>query len=104
MPTFIRNSIHSAGADALADGVAPAIREAQAAGAKTLRQIAAAERSRHWDGAGAASAAGGRDCASTDRLSARADARRTGAAITVHGGADPQTTAEYVLEGRPPCG
>ena len=31
-----------AGADAFADSVAPAIREAQAAGAKTLRQIAAA--------------------------------------------------------------
>jgi hypothetical protein len=31
-----------AGADAFAGSVAPAIREAQAAGAKTLRQIAAA--------------------------------------------------------------
>ena len=38
----IANANHSAGADAFADSVAPAIREAQAAGAKTLRQIAAA--------------------------------------------------------------
>jgi hypothetical protein len=38
----IANANHTAGADAFADSVAPAIREAQAAGAKTLRQIAAA--------------------------------------------------------------
>ena len=38
----IANANHTAGADAFADSVAPAIREAQAAGAKTLRQIATA--------------------------------------------------------------
>jgi DNA invertase Pin-like site-specific DNA recombinase len=38
----IANANHTAGADALADSVAPAIRVAQATGAKTLRQIAAA--------------------------------------------------------------
>src|ERR1700729_4489562 len=38
----IANANHMAGADAFASSVAPAIREAQAAGAKTLRQIAAA--------------------------------------------------------------
>ena len=37
-PCFSASAIHSAGADAFADGVAPAIREAQAAGAKALRQ------------------------------------------------------------------
>src|SRR5580704_19309239 len=34
----IANAHHTAGADAFADSIAPAIREAQAAGAKTLRQ------------------------------------------------------------------
>ena len=38
----IANAAHKAGADAHADAVTPAIREAQAAGAKSLRQIAAA--------------------------------------------------------------
>ena len=37
-PCFSASAIHSAGADAFADGVAPAIWEAQAAGAKALRQ------------------------------------------------------------------
>ena len=46
---------HSAGADAFADSVAPAIREAQAAGAKTLRQIAAA-----LNGRGIGTARGGK--------------------------------------------
>ena len=87
----LSTTAHSARADAFADGVAPAIREAQAARANTLRQIAAAERR----GIGTArgrqvGAAGGRECASTDRVSARADARRTGAAMTVQGGVDPQ--------------
>ena len=36
------NANHWAGADAFADGVAPAIRETQAAGTKLLREIAAA--------------------------------------------------------------
>jgi hypothetical protein len=36
----IANANHSAGADAFANSVAPAIREAQAAGAKSLRDIA----------------------------------------------------------------
>ena len=44
-----------AGADAFADSVAPAIREAQAAGAKTLRQIAAA-----LNGRGIGTARGGK--------------------------------------------
>jgi DNA invertase Pin-like site-specific DNA recombinase len=38
----IANAAHKAGADAHAEAVAPAIREGQAAGAKSLRQIAAA--------------------------------------------------------------
>ncbi len=38
----IANPNHKAGADAFADTVAPAIREAQAAGAKSLRKIASA--------------------------------------------------------------
>jgi hypothetical protein len=38
----IANANHTTGADAFADSVAPAIPEAQAAGAKTLREIAAA--------------------------------------------------------------
>jgi hypothetical protein len=38
----IANAAHKAGANAHADAVAPAIREAKAAGAKSLRQIAAA--------------------------------------------------------------
>ena len=42
-------------ADAFADSVAPAIREAQAAGAKTLRQIAAA-----LNGRGIGTARGGK--------------------------------------------
>jgi DNA invertase Pin-like site-specific DNA recombinase len=46
---------HAAGADAFADSVAPAIREAQAAGAKTLRQIAAA-----LNGRGIGTARGGK--------------------------------------------
>ena len=36
----IANANHTAGAEAFAGSVAPAIREAQAAGAKSLRQIA----------------------------------------------------------------
>jgi DNA invertase Pin-like site-specific DNA recombinase len=51
----IANANHTAGADAFADSVAPAIREAQAAGAKTLRQIAAA-----LNGRGIATARGGK--------------------------------------------
>ena len=51
----IANANHSAGADAFADSVAPAIREAQAAGAKTLRQIAAA-----LNGRGIGTARGGK--------------------------------------------
>ena len=51
----IANAHHTAGADAFADGVAPAIREAQAAGAKTLRQIAAA-----LNGRGIGTARGGK--------------------------------------------
>src|SRR5271169_5937810 len=38
----IANAAHKAGADAFADRIVPAIREAQAAGARTLREIAAA--------------------------------------------------------------
>ena len=78
----IANANHTAGADAFADSVAAAIREAQAAGAKTLRQIAAALNGR---GIGTArgrqvGGASGGERASADRVSARADARRTGAA------------------------
>ena len=51
----IANANHTAGADAFADSVAPAIREAQAAGAKTLRQIAAA-----LNGRGIGTARGGK--------------------------------------------
>ena len=40
------NASSKAGADTFASAVAPAIREAQAAGAKSLREIAAVERSR----------------------------------------------------------
>jgi hypothetical protein len=54
-PRLSASAIHSAGADAFADGVAPAIREAQAAGAKTLRQIAAA-----LNGRGIGTARGGK--------------------------------------------
>jgi DNA invertase Pin-like site-specific DNA recombinase len=50
----IANAAHKAGADAHADAVMPAIREAQAAGAKSLRQIAAA-----LNGRGIATARGG---------------------------------------------
>jgi predicted transposase YbfD/YdcC len=49
------NSAHKAGADAHAATVTPAIREAQAAGAKSLRQIAAA-----LNGRGIATARGGK--------------------------------------------
>ncbi len=49
------NAAHKASADAHAADVAPAIREAQAAGAKSLRQIAAA-----LNGRGIATARGGR--------------------------------------------
>jgi hypothetical protein len=71
----IANANDTAGAEAFADGVAPAIREAQAAGAKTLRQIAAALNHRGIGTAGRkVGAAGGRERASTDRVSARADA------------------------------
>jgi hypothetical protein len=51
----IANAHHKAGADTFADTVAPAIREAQAAGAKSLRQIAAA-----LNGRGIATARGGK--------------------------------------------
>jgi DNA invertase Pin-like site-specific DNA recombinase len=51
----IANARHKAGADAHADNVTPAIREAQAAGAKSLRQIAAALNAR-----GVATARGGK--------------------------------------------
>jgi DNA invertase Pin-like site-specific DNA recombinase len=51
----IANANHKAGADAFADSVAPAIREAQAAGATTLREIAAA-----LNGRGIATARGGK--------------------------------------------
>jgi Recombinase len=51
----IANAAHKVGADAHADTVAPAIREAQAAGAKSLRQIAAA-----LNGRGIATARGGK--------------------------------------------
>ena len=51
----IANANPTAGADAFADSVAPAIREARAAGAKTLREIAAA-----LNGRGIATARGGK--------------------------------------------
>src|SRR5271157_5195513 len=51
----IANAAHKAGSDTFADRVAPAIREAQAAGAKSLRQIAAA-----LNGRGIPTARGGR--------------------------------------------
>lgn len=51
----IANASHVAGADAFAANVAPAIRAAQAAGAKSLRDIAAA-----LDGRGVATARGGK--------------------------------------------
>ena len=51
----IANANHTAGADAFADSVASAIREAQAVGAKTLRQIAAA-----LNGRGIGTARGGK--------------------------------------------
>ena len=51
----IANANHTAGADAFAGSVAPAIREAQAARAKTLRQIAAA-----LNGRGIGTARGGK--------------------------------------------
>jgi hypothetical protein len=51
----IANANHSAGADAFTDSVAPAIREAQAAGPKTLRQIAVA-----MNGRGIGTARGGK--------------------------------------------
>jgi DNA invertase Pin-like site-specific DNA recombinase len=58
----IANAAHKAEADAHAEAVAPAIREAQAAGAKSLRQIAAA-----LNGHGIATARGGRWEAATVR-------------------------------------
>ena len=58
----IANAAHNAGADAHADAVTPAIREAQAAGAKSLRQIAAA-----LNGRGIATARGGKWEAATVR-------------------------------------
>ena len=51
----IANAAHRAGADAHAETVMPAIRDAQAAGAKSLRQIAAA-----LNGRGVATARGGK--------------------------------------------
>jgi hypothetical protein len=55
-PSSAQNdTAHKAGVDAHAEAVAPAIREAQAAGAKSLRQIAAA-----LNGRGIATARGGR--------------------------------------------
>src|ERR1700723_1901934 len=42
LPPTIADANHTAGVDAFAESVSPAIREAQAAGAKTLRQIAVA--------------------------------------------------------------
>ena len=51
----IANAAHKAGADTFADIVKPAIREAQAAGAKSLREIAAA-----LNGRGIATARGGK--------------------------------------------
>jgi hypothetical protein len=51
----IANANHVAGADAFAETVAPAIRAAQAAGAKTLREIATA-----LNGRGVATARGGK--------------------------------------------
>ncbi len=51
----IANAAHMAGADAHAEVVMPAIRVAQAAGAKSLRQIAAA-----LNGRGIATARGGK--------------------------------------------
>jgi hypothetical protein len=51
----IANANHSAGANTFADSVAPAVREAQAVGAKTLRQIAAA-----LNGRGIGTARGGK--------------------------------------------
>ena len=56
----IANANHTASADTFADSVAPAIREAQAAGAKTLRQIAAA-----LNGRGIGTARGGKWGATT---------------------------------------
>jgi hypothetical protein len=60
-------------ADAFNNSVAPAIRDAQAAGAKTLRQIAAALNGRGiGSGAGRqVGTAGGRERASADRVIAR---------------------------------
>jgi hypothetical protein len=51
----IANANHTAGADAFADSVVPAIREAQVAGAKSLREIAAA-----LNGRGIGTARGGK--------------------------------------------
>jgi DNA invertase Pin-like site-specific DNA recombinase len=56
----IANAHHKVGAETFADTVAPAIREAQAAGANTLRQIAAA-----LNGRGISTARGGRWAAQT---------------------------------------
>jgi hypothetical protein len=51
----VANAHHKAVVDTFADTVAPAIREAEAAGARSLRQIAAA-----LNGRGIATARGGR--------------------------------------------
>jgi DNA invertase Pin-like site-specific DNA recombinase len=67
----VANTRHKAGADAFAASVAPAIREAQAAGAKTLREIAAA-----LNGRGVTTARGGQWEATTVRNALR----RTGEA------------------------
>src|ERR1700677_1330569 len=56
----IANANHSAGADAFADSVVPATREAQVAGAKSLREIAAA-----LNGRGIGTARGGKREATT---------------------------------------
>jgi DNA invertase Pin-like site-specific DNA recombinase len=56
----IANANHKAGANTFAESVAPAIREAQAAGAKALREIAAA-----LNGRGIGTARGGRWAAQT---------------------------------------
>ena len=55
MPMFVRKCEPHGRRHAFADSVAPAIREAQAAGAKTLRQIAAA-----LNGRGIGTARGGK--------------------------------------------
>jgi hypothetical protein len=62
----IANANHTAGADAFADSVAPAIREGRR-GEDASADRCGAQRSRHCDAAGwKAGAAGGRECASAD--------------------------------------